>query len=93
MKITFTEFFSMKNPGVLIDIRDNESYHNGHVSGALNIKSSELLYHTSDYLNYKDNYYLYCDFGYISDDLSKRLRLRGYHVFSIVGGYRNYLLR
>lgn len=93
MKITFTDFFSMPNKGVLIDIRDKESYLQGHVPGSKNIISSDLLYHASSYLNYNDTYYLYCDVGYISDDLCKKLRMQGYHVYSIVGGYQNYLLR
>lgn len=93
MKVTFTDFFSIPNKGILIDVRDKESYLQGHVPDAKNIISSELLYHASSYLNYHDTYYLYCDVGYISDDLCKRLRMQGYHVFSIVGGYQNYLLR
>lgn len=93
MKVTFTEFFSISNKGILIDIRDSESYLKGHVPGAKNILSSELLYHASSYLNYNDTYYLYCDVGYLSDDLCKRLRLLGFRVFSIVGGYQNYLFR
>ncbi len=93
MKITFSDFFTMTDKGILIDIRDKESFLAGHVPGAKNILSSELLYHTNTYLNYQDTYYLYCDVGYISDDLCKRLRMQGYHVFSIVGGYQNYLLR
>lgn len=92
MKITFDEFFSIAGSGILLDIRDEESYLAGHVPGAKNIKSSELLYHASNYLNYSDQYYLYCDVGYISEDLCKRLTMQGYHVFSIIGGYRNYLL-
>ena len=86
MNITFRDFFSLPSKGVLIDIRDKESYLQGHVPGAQNIISSELLYH------YKDIYYLYCDVGYISADVCKRLRMQGYHVFSIIGGYQNYLL-
>lgn len=93
MKISFDDFFSMSNPGILIDIRDEDSYLKGHVPGAKNIFSSELLYHASSYLNYQDRYYLYCDIGYISEDLSIKLRMLGYHVFSIIGGYHNYLLR
>ncbi len=93
MNITFRDFFSLPSKGVLIDIRDKESYLQGHVPGAQNIISSELLYHANSYLNYKDIYYLYCDVGYISADVCKRLRMQGYHVFSIIGGYQNYLLR
>lgn len=93
MKVTFNEFFSISDQGVLVDIRDYDSYLQGHVPGAKNILGSELLYHASSYLNYDDTYYLYCDVGYISDALCKRLRMQGYHVFSIVGGYQNYLLR
>ena len=53
MNITFRDFFSLPSKGILIDIRDKESYLQGHVPGAQNIISSELLYHANAYLNYK----------------------------------------
>lgn len=93
MKISFEEAFSHFVTGNLIDIRDEGSYIKGHIPSAIHIYSNELLYHTSKYLDRSKVYYLYCDYGYISDDISRRLNQMGYHTFSIIGGYRNYLLR
>ncbi len=91
MKISWDDAFE-KN-GVIIDIRDKESYLKGHVPGSVFIFSSDLIYHHDKYLNFHDSYFLYCDYGSISDDVSRRLSILGYHVFSIIGGYQNYLLR
>ena len=93
MKITVDELLSLKKPINLIDIRDYDSYLQGHIPGAKNIISSELLYHTSVYLDFQSTYYVYCDVGYISEDICRRLSMRGYHVISIIGGYQNYLLK
>ena len=93
MKITVDELLSLKQPIYLIDIRDYDSYYNGHIPGAQNIISSELLYHTSSYLDFQFTYYIYCDVGYISEDVCRKLRMRGYRVISIIGGYQNYLLK
>lgn len=93
MKISIDDLFSLEKPIYLIDIRDSDSYNRGHIPGAIHIVSSELIYHPSRYLDKNKKYYLYCDFGYISEDVCRRLFMQGYRVFSILGGYQNYLLR
>lgn len=93
MKITIDELLQISTPIHLIDIRDNESYLKGHIKGAINIISSELIYHPTKYLDFKNTYYLYCDVGYISEDVAMRLRMQGYHTISIIGGYNNYLFK
>lgn len=93
MKITVDELFSLQKPIYLIDIRDSDSYHQGHIPGAKNVVSSELIYHPSSYLDFDHTYYIYCDVGYISEDVCMRLRMHGYHVISILGGYQNYLFK
>ena len=93
MKITVDELLSFKGKICLIDIRDQESYDKDHIPGAKNISSSELIYHPSLYLDYHNTYYIYCDIGYISEDVCRKLSMRGYHVISIIGGYQNYLLK
>ena len=35
----------------------------------------------------------YCDYGDISADVCRKLAMQGYRAISIVGGYKNYLLR
>ena len=93
MKITVDELLKNLGSIYLIDIRDAKSYLDGHIPGAKNIVSSELIYHSEKYLDYNKTYYLYCDVGYISEDVCMRLRMKGYHAISIIGGYKNYLFK
>lgn len=91
MKMTVQELLSFGSITV-IDIRDLESYQKGHIPGAKHVVSSELIYRPSLYLQRNVKYCLYCDVGYISEDVCRRLRVQGYQVFSLLGGYQNYLL-
>lgn len=91
MKISLEDALNTK--GIIIDIRDRESYEAGHILKAIFIPSNELIYHYDRYLNFSDNYFLYCEYGSISEDVARRLTILGYHTFSIIGGYHNYLLR
>ena len=85
MKITVDELLQKLGSIHLIDIRDKESYLEGHIPGAKNIVSSELIYHPNRYLDFDKEYYLYCDVGYISEDVCMRLRMKGYRAISIIG--------
>lgn len=93
MKITVDELLTLGSSINLIDIRDENNYLKGHIPGAKNITSLELLYHPDKYLNFNQTYYFYCDVGYLSEDLCMRLKMMGYHVVSVVGGYHNYLFK
>lgn len=93
MKITVDELLSLPGNIHLIDIRSRELYLKGHIPGSIHIVSSELIYHPGRYLNRNVTYYLYCDVGYISEDVCRKLRMQGYQAISIIGGYQNYLLR
>ena len=93
MKITVDELLQKLGSIHLIDIRDKESYLEGHIPGAKNIVSSELIYHPNRYLDFDKEYYLYCDVGYISEDVCMRLRMKGYRAISIIVGYKNYLFK
>ena len=52
MKITVDELLQKLGSIHLIDIRDKESYLEGHIPGAKNIVSSELIYHPNRYLDF-----------------------------------------
>ncbi len=95
MKITVEELLAlaMKEDIHVIDIRSREEYLEGHIPNSIHIVSSELIYHPSKYLYRNVTYYLYCDVGYISEDVCRRLTMQGYRAISIIGGYQNYLLR
>lgn len=88
--ITFDNLFKLDNP-LIIDIRDNYSYCLGHVKNAINIPYYNLLSNYSHYLNKDSTYYLYCDYGKQSKEISERLNLFGYHTLNIIGGYSEYV--
>ncbi len=77
----------------IIDIRDQYSYEKSHIIGAKNIPFSKLMREPESYLNYQETYYIYCYSGNTSQKVVHILHARGYHVFNIQGGFKNYLLR
>lgn len=81
---------SINNP-VIVDIRDNYTYNLGHIKGAINIPYYNLLNNYSHYLNKNEKYYLYCENGRQSQEISNRLNLFGYNTVNIEGGYEEYL--
>ncbi len=87
--ITFCEVLKLNNP-IIVDIRDNYSYCLGHINGAINIPYYNLLSNYSRYLDKNKIYYLYCDYGKQSAEISKRLNSFGYNTKNIIGGYEGY---
>lgn len=75
---------------IIIDIRSNYYYNNGHIDGAINIPYYNLLNNYSHYLDKNHKYYLYCDYGEQSEEVANRLSLFGYNVYSLDGGYLEY---
>ena len=88
-EISIKQLMNLKNPKI-IDIRDNYSYSQGHINNAVNIPYYSLLSNYSIYLNKTDTYYLYCDYGKQSMEISNRLNLFGYHTFYIKEGYLDF---
>lgn len=81
----------LKNSGVIIvDIRTNYDYIQGHIEEAINVPYYNLLNNYSHYLSKYQIYYLYCEFGIQSREISERLNLFGYHTDSVEGGYKKY---
>ncbi len=85
-EISIYELLNLSNP-IIIDIRDNFSYNKGHIKNALNIPYYSLLSNYNIYLNKDDTYYLYCDYGHQSKEISNRLNMFGYHTIYIKEGY------
>lgn len=83
--ITIEELKKLKNP-MIIDIRDNYSYNISHIKNAINIPYYNLLNNYSHYLNKGMQYYLYCEEGKQSYEISQRLNSFGYNTKSIEGG-------
>ena len=84
--ISVYELKKITNP-IIIDIRDNYSYNISHIKSAINISYYNLLNNYSHYLNKNDTYYLYCEEGRQSFEISKRLNYFGYNTKSIEGGF------
>ena len=85
-EISIYELIKIPNPNI-IDIRDKYSYNMGNLKGSKNIPYYSLLSNYSIYLNKKDKYYLYCDYGKQSKEISDRLNLFGYNTFYVKEGY------
>jgi len=85
-EISIYELLKDKNNNI-IDIRDNYSYSQGHIPNAKNIPYYSLLSNYSIYLNKNTKYYLYCDYGHQSKEISDRLNLFGYHTYYVKEGY------
>lgn len=84
--ISFEELKKISNP-IIVDIRDSYSYNISHIKNAINIPYYNLLNNYSHYLNKNNTYYLYCDEGIQSKEISSRLNSFGYNTKSIKGGY------
>ena len=87
--INIRELLSLTNPNI-IDIRDKYSYNTGSLKGSINIPYYSLLSNYSLYLNKKDTYYLYCDYGKQSKEISNRLNLFGYNTYYVKEGYLDF---
>ncbi len=75
-----------------IDIRSIEKYNDNHIPGAKNISYESLLLRPNQYLNIYNKYYIYCQRGKLSRTLCQTLKLKGYNVVNITGGYEAWIL-
>ena len=88
-EISIYELLKLSNPNI-IDIRDKYSYSMGNLKGSTNIPYYSLLSNYSIYLNKQDRYYLYCDYGKQSKEISDRLNSFGYNTFYVKEGYLDF---
>lgn len=86
--ISISELKNISNP-IIIDIRDNYSYNISHIKNSINIPYYNLLNNYTHYLNKNNVYYLYCEEGRQSSEISKRLNSFGYNTKSIMGGFKS----
>lgn len=89
-QITVTELLQQKNP-IIIDIRNYYYYSKDHIEGAISVPYYNLLNNYNHYLTKYQTYYLYCNEGTQSLEISNRLNRFGYQTFSIQGGYQEYI--
>ena len=88
-EISIYELLKLPNANI-IDIRDKYSYSMGNLNGSINIPYYSLLSNYSIYLNKSNKYYLYCDYGKQSKEISNRLNLFGYNTFYVKEGYLDF---
>lgn len=96
MTIDMNDFLTIVNNSSstlnIIDIRSKYIYDLSHINNSINVPYDSLLLSPSKYLNKNDTYYLYCQAGYTSKSISKKLNSLGYKTISINGGYNSYRL-
>ena len=85
-EISIYDLMKINNP-IIIDVRDNFSYNEGHIKNALNIPYYSLLSNYSMYLKKNESYYLYCNYGKQSMEISNRLNMFGYNTYYVKEGY------
>ena len=91
MEISVSDFLKLNNPNV-IDIRMPQKFNDNHIPGALNINANSLMNNPEKFLNLNLTYYIYCQKGSSSRTLAQVLRVKGYKVFNIIGGYEAWFL-
>ena len=91
VEISFYDLFKLNNP-YIIDIRSVEKYNDNHIPNSINIYYNLLLSNPSKFLNKNTTYYIYCQRGITSKKVSELLRIYGYDVISIIGGWEQYIL-
>ena len=88
-EISINKLLTLNNPKI-IDIRDKYSFSEGNLKNSINIPYYSLLSNYSLYLNKQEIYYLYCDYGKQSKEISNRLNAFGYHTFYVKDGYLDF---
>ena len=91
-RISIKKLEQIKNPN-LIDIRNIEEYDQFHLPGAIHIDEHELLASPNLFLIVHQNYYLLCERGITSVEVTKKLRQKGYRVYAVKKGYQSFLHR
>ena len=88
-EISINALLTLSNPKI-IDIRDKYTFTKGNLKNSINIPYYSLLSNYSIYLNKRETYYLYCDYGKQSKEISNRLNAFGYNTFYVKEGYLDF---
>lgn len=93
-EITIEEVYHILNNNsnaVLLDVRSNQEYNEGHLQGSINIPLYDLGIYIDDILLDTDTYIVtYCQSGMRSKEAIEILRKKGYkNVYSLDGGLNN----
>ncbi len=90
--ISMKEFMKIMDQVNIIDIRSIENYNRNHIPNAKNIPWQTLLLYPEKYLSKKEVYYLYCQKGTRTKQITNVLANQGYKVVNILGGYEEWIL-
>ena len=90
--ITVEELLKQNNINI-IDIRNEQSYNNNHIDGAINIPYNKLIANPNMYLEFGKKYYIYCQKGLTSKKVCNFLLSRGFNVINIIGGYEEWIIK
>ena len=82
------DYYVDRKDSLIIDLRDEKEYAEGHVKGAVNIPYGKF----DEYKKLPENkvLVLYCDRGGASLMLARQLAKKGYMTRSVIGGFRAY---
>ena len=89
-EITIEKIINKLNYLNIIDIRENYLFNISKIPYAKNIPMNLLLFKPNLYLNNKETYYIYCNFGVNSKNVCEELTKKGYDVVNIIGGFNQY---
>lgn len=92
-EILYTELENLmkENNAILIDVRSNQEYEEGHINGAINISSFNIEKEIKNVIkNKNDLIILYCSSGSRSKKAKKELEKLGYeNVYNLKNGIDN----
>lgn len=74
---------------VILDVRSEKEYKEGHIKGAINIPFDRLVKELKN-INNDKIVLVYCSRGGRSMRVAKILYYKGYKVFNVVGGIKEY---
>lgn len=86
--ISVTELQSLLHKVTLFDIRSVAKFQEGHIPGAVQVDKNELMVRPERFMKLGTPYYVYCDYGSKSLNICRMLSAKGYHVITVIGGYR-----
>ena len=87
---TLLEQFRSQPHAILLDVRDEEEYAQGHLPGAQNVPLAALRHFADDLPDYDTPLYLYCQSGGRSLKAVTVLRGVGYTSVHDLGGINSY---